>query len=110
MSMVSMFSRLNALEKEMEMEVVGQDVDTLNTLDEEHTEVWRNILAYEPHTSEITELMVLLLLERLERTASRNENCIEVREKIVSLFQSSQAGYIGPCVTPDQFSLVQRAL
>ncbi|MEL7430830.1 MAG: hypothetical protein AAFN43_12645 [Pseudomonadota bacterium] len=93
MTMVSMFKELGRIEKAMEEHCNQLTVDELETLDSSHDEAWDVILGYEPPNAELRELMLLMLLDKMEDRAREGESCVRVREKILSLFETRELGF-----------------
>lgn len=86
--MISLFNELNRIEGRIEISSASMAAEELNELDAKYLDTWDQILAYQPETDQMTELMLLMLLDKMELLAARKESCIKVREKILALFQS----------------------
>ena len=87
--MTALFAELASLEKQMAENNSAFSVSELTQIDDRHTQVWEEIIAYKPANKELAELMVLLLLDRVQSMAARGENCMLVREKFLELFGES---------------------
>ncbi len=89
--MTALFAELATLDKQMAEENADMSIRQLTNLDDRHTQVWGEIIAYKPANKEIAELMVLMLLDRMQAMAARGENCMLIREKLLELFSESFA-------------------
>lgn len=104
MTMVSMFKELRRIEKAMDEHCNQLTADEMETLDSSHDLAWDMILAYEPPNAELRELMLLMLLDKMEERAHEGESCVRVREKILSLFETRDLGFatVGKSITDMQ--------
>lgn len=88
--MMQLFKELQQVEDGMDGLIDNQSVTQLNRLDQRYEMLWDEILSIEPENDDMAELMLLMLLDKMETMAERGEVCAKVREKILALFQSSQ--------------------
>ena len=85
--MITLFDELKTIEDRIEISTSALNATDLNELDEKYLELWDEILDFQPDSSQSAEMMLLMLLGKFEELAAQKENCIQVREKIMELFQ-----------------------
>jgi len=67
----------------------------LDDLDLQYEQAWRDVLNFTPPNPDIAELALLLLLDKMTECAARGEKTAQIREKVLELFQTSQAQTAG---------------
>lgn len=84
--MTALFAELATLDRQMATESSKFSINELTKIDDRHSQVWAEIIAFRPANKELAELMVLMLLDKMQAMAARGENCMLVREKLLELF------------------------
>lgn len=87
MSVSSLFAELAETEKQIAFAEVENRAEDLTRLDTQYEQIWADILRYQPASSDIAELMLVLLLDKLIDCTNRGESHAQLREKILELFQ-----------------------
>ncbi len=89
MSISPLFKRLNEIETQMDKPAVLASSERLDILDRSYDDAWNDIFNYSPQNSDLAELMLLMLLDKMADRAENGESVVQIREKIFDLFQSA---------------------